>query len=116
MRVLIVEDNAATSEILRTVVTKLGHEVVGEVSEGNSAVQTFGRLRPDVVLLDIIMPGKSGVEVMDEIFALDPAAKVIVVTAVNQDAIREHVTAKAAAVIYKPFSYEEIQAVFEALK
>lgn len=116
MRVLIVEDNAATREMLRIVVTRLGHEVAGEVSDGRKAAEAFRELRPEVVLLDIIMPGKSGVEVMDEIYEQDPAVKVVVVTAVHQDEVRRHVASMAAAVVFKPFSYEEMQAVFSKLK
>lgn len=116
MRVLIVEDNAGTREILTVVAQKLGHEVAGEAADGVSAMKAFAELRPDVVLLDIIMPGKSGVQVMEEMLGLDPAARIIIVTAVNQDEVNAKVTARAAAVIYKPFSYEEIQAAFKLLK
>jgi two-component system chemotaxis response regulator CheY len=116
MRVLIVEDNTSTREMLRVVVRKLGHEVAGEAADGDSAMKAFADLRPEAVLLDIIMPGKSGVQVMAEMLALDPAARIIIVTAVNQDEVNEQVAASAVAVIYKPFSYEEMRAAFRLLK
>ena len=115
MRVLIVDDNTGAREMLRVVLKKLKHEVAGEAGDGDSALRTFAELRPEVVLLDIIMPGKSGVEVMDEMLKIDPAVKVIVITAANQDAVRRDIKAKAAAVIYKPFSWEELETAFKLL-
>lgn len=115
MKVLIVDDNAGTREMLSAVLKKMGHEVAGEAADGQSAVKAFAALHPAAVLLDIIMPGKSGVEVMAEILAMDPAAKIIIVTAVNQDEVNDQVRARAAAVIYKPFSYEELQSALKPL-
>ena len=116
MKVLIVDDNAGAREMMRLVVEKLGHQVAGEASDGEGAVKAFGELRPDAVLLDIIMPGKSGVSAMEEILQLDPGARIIIVSAVDQDELNARLTAGgAAAVIRKPFGREDFERAFREL-
>ena len=85
MKILIADDNAGIREMLKLVLQSLGHEVVGEADNGEAAIKAFRELRPEVVMLDIIMPGKTGLAALDEIRALDPAAKVVMLTAVDQD-------------------------------
>jgi len=109
MKVLIVDDSADVRALLRVILEHRGHTVVGEAEDGAAGLKAFAELRPDVVLLDIIMPGKSGIEVLEEIKKLDPAARVIVVTAVEQDGInRRLLLLGAAGIIYKPFKESDI--------
>lgn len=116
MKVLIVDDNGSTREMVKIILQRTGHEVVGEAGEGEAAVKAFRDLRPEVVLLDIIMPGKSGLEVLSEIRAIDPAAKVIMLTAVDQDDVNAQLSSRgAAAIIYKPFSYDDFEKAFKRL-
>jgi two-component system chemotaxis response regulator CheY len=116
MNVLVVDDNAGTRGMIKIILERTGHKVVGEAGDGDSAVKAFCELRPEVVLLDIIMPGKSGVEVLQEIRAIDPAAKVVLVTAVDQDEVSKELLAKgAAAIIYKPFSYDDFGKVLKKI-
>ena len=117
MKVLIVDDNAGTRSMIKIVMEKTGHEVVGEAWDGESALKAFTDLRPEVVLLDVIMPGKSGVEVLEAIRAIDKAAKVIMVTAIDQDEINSQLLSKgASAIIYKPFGYNDFEKTFKLLK
>ena len=116
MKVLIVDDNAGTRSMIKIILERSGHKVVGEAGDGDAAIRAFSELRPEVVLLDIIMPGKSGVEVLAEIRKIDPAAKVVLVTAVEQDEVNKELFAKgAAAIIYKPFSYGDFDKVLNRL-
>jgi two-component system chemotaxis response regulator CheY len=116
MRILIVDDNESTREMVRLILQRTGHEVVGEAGDGESALKAFKDLRPEVVLLDIIMPGKSGLEVLGEIRAVDPAAKVVMLTAVDQDEVNAQLSKSgAAAIIYKPFSYDDFEKAFKRL-
>jgi two-component system chemotaxis response regulator CheY len=109
-----VDDNASTREMVKVIIQRLGHEVVAEAEDAENALKSFSSLRPDVVLLDIILPGRSGLVVLDEIRRLDPAAKVIMVTAVDQDDVNEQLSRKgASAVIYKPFTYEDFEKAFK---
>lgn len=116
MKVLIVDDNSGTREVLGVIVKKLGHEVAGEAEDGKSALAAFVELRPDVVLLDIIMPGISGVVVLEEMRRIAPSARIMILTAVDQDNVTFELMEKgAAAVIFKPFSHEDLTAAFARL-
>lgn len=116
MRVLLVEDNALTRFTIRSLLEKLGHEVVGEAEDGGAALEKFRELKPDVVFLDLILPGKSGVEILAEIRAADPASKVVVVTAVEQEEIDRKLADKGVnAILRKPFSFEDFKALMGAI-
>ena len=116
MKVLIVDDNAGTRSLIRIILKRTGHEVVGEAGDGDSAIKAFAELRPEVVLLDIIMPGKSGLEVLEEIRKIDPGAKVIMVTAVDQDLINKELAGKGVSgIIYKPFSFDDLNKAFKKI-
>ncbi|HNW44956.1 MAG TPA: response regulator [Elusimicrobiales bacterium] len=116
MKVLIVDDNAGTRSMIRIILERTGHEVVGEAGDGDGAVKAFAELRPDVVFLDIIMPGKSGIAALEEIRKIDPAAKVILVTAVEQDEVTKELYNKGAAgIIYKPFAYGDLEKALKRL-
>ncbi len=116
MKVMIVDDNAGTRAMIRVILERSGHTVLGEAGDGDSAVKVFAELRPEVVLLDIIMPGKSGVEVLKEIRAIDPAAKVVLVTAIEQDEVNKDLFRNgASAVIYKPFAPDEFDKVLKRI-
>ncbi len=116
MKILIVDDNAGTRSMIKIILERTGHKVVGEAGDGDSAIKAFAELRPEVVLLDIIMPGKSGIEVLAEIRKTDPAAKVVLVTAIDQDEVNKELFAKgAAAVIYKPFAYDDFDKVLKRI-
>jgi len=102
---------------MKTLLPSMGHQVVGEAGNGNEAAGVFAQVRPELVLLDLIMPGKSGLEVLKEILGMDPAAKVIMVTAVQQDGIsRELLDAGAMAILNKPFTYAEFEEVLKRFK
>ncbi len=116
MRVLLVEDNALMRYTIKSLLDKLGHEVVAEAEDGPSAVKFFKELRPDVVFLDLILPGRSGVEILGDLRAVDPAARVVVVTAVEQDEIDKRLADKGVNVILrKPFSYDDFKTLMKSL-
>ena len=117
MKVLVVDDNDLTRDLIRDLLTDMGHVIVGEAENGNDAVKLFTDLRPDLVLMDLIMPGKTGMDALPEIIAIDPAAKVVMVTAVQQDPITLQLMEKGAlAVLHKPFMYDELAAVLGKVK
>lgn len=117
MKVLVVDDNVMTRDLIKDLLTEMGHQVVGEAENGDQAVKLFSEQRPELVLLDLIMPGKNGIEVLGELKAIDPAAKVMMVTAVQQDIItRELLEKGAAGILHKPFMYDELEAALKLLK
>ena len=114
MKVLIVDDNVMTRDLIRDLLTEMGHQVVGEAENGDDAVKAYTAQRPELVLLDLIMPGKNGLAVLAEIKSLDPAAKVVMVTAVEQDILSEQLIGKGAiGVLHKPFLYAELEAILK---
>lgn len=86
IRVLIVDDHAVVREGLRTLIgTEPGMEVVGEAADGVEAVRQAGALEPDVILLDMVMPRRGGLEVIGEIKAQDLEAGILVLTSFADD-------------------------------
>ena len=109
MKVLIVDDNAGTRAMLKILLEKAGHQVLGEAEDGRGALKAFLELRPEVVLLDIIMPGISGIVVLEEIRRVSPATKVIMLTAVDDLTIAmESVRLGASDYLTKPFDTEDL--------
>jgi NarL family two-component system response regulator LiaR len=86
IRVFIADDHAVVREGLRALIsTEPGIEVAGEAADGGEAVSGIRSLHPDVILLDLVMPRKSGLEVIDEITQDDPQARILVLTSFADD-------------------------------
>lgn len=116
MKILLVEDNEMTRHVLKSMVIKLGHEIVGEAEDGDKAVQYFTRLKPDVVFLDLILPGKSGIKVLSDLRHVDPEARVVIITAVDQEEIRRLLSDKGIhAILRKPFSFGDFKTLMRNL-
>jgi two-component system chemotaxis response regulator CheY len=94
-----------------------GHEVVGEASNGNEAVQQFQELRPELTTLDITMPEKDGLQALREILSFDPTARVVMCSALGQESkVLESIKAGAKDFVVKPFQAERVlEAVGKAL-
>jgi two-component system, response regulator PdtaR len=108
MRVIIAEDEALIRMDLREMLAEEGHEVVGEARDGVEAVELAGRLRPDVVFMDINMPRLNGIDAATAINDQRLAA-VVMVTAFSQAALVEQAgRAGAMAFVVKPFSRSDI--------
>jgi two-component system, chemotaxis family, chemotaxis protein CheY len=109
-RVLIVDDSMLMRKMVGDSLTDDGWEVVGEAGNGQQAVEQYCRLRPDAVTLDIVMPGTDGLYALEHILLLDPDAKVVVVSALNQTKlISEAIRKGAQDFIAKPFLPEQLQ-------
>ena len=80
LRVLVVDDQPAVRDVVGDMVRFTGHDVIGGAADGIEAVNSIGKLKPDVVILDIRMPGKNGMEVLQEIKKFEPAPCVIILT------------------------------------
>ena len=117
-RVLITDDAAFMREMLREILTDGGYEVVAEAADGDEALTRFREHRPDVITLDIVMPGKSGLDVLREITALDSSACIVMCSALGQEAlVMEALEAGAKDYIIKPFKPDQVLgALKEALQ
>lgn len=85
MRVLLVDDHALFRDGVRSLLGARGVEVVGEAGDGERAVEAALRLRPDVVLMDITMPGMDGLEATRAIKAKAPEIKIVMLTVSDED-------------------------------
>jgi two-component system chemotaxis response regulator CheY len=82
-RLLVVDDALFMRKMICGVATEAGWQVVGEAGDGSAADSLYRELRPDLVTMDLVMPVMGGLEALRQIRALDPDAKVIVVTALD---------------------------------
>jgi DNA-binding NarL/FixJ family response regulator len=110
IRLLIVDDQRLMREGLRTLLElEHGFEVVGEAADGEAALAAYTALRPDVVLMDIRMPGMDGVEATRRITAIWPEARVIILTTFDDDAnVFEGLRAGALGYLLKDLSGQEL--------
>ena len=114
-RVLIVDDSALARRNLRQILESANCEV-DEAEDGLSALERYFLDKPDVVLLDLVMRGMYGLEVIEKLRQLDPLAKVVVVSADVQTSSQQLVDqAGAKAFITKPFDREEIIGTLKAV-
>jgi two-component system chemotaxis response regulator CheY len=94
-----------------------GHEVVGEAGNGSEAVQRYQELHPELTTLDITMPEKDGLAALAEIMAIDPAARVLMCSALGQETkVIESIKLGAKDFVVKPFQPARLlEAVDKAL-
>lgn len=108
-RVLIVDDAMFMRNLLRDIFSAAGWEIVGEAADGNEALQKYQELRPDLVTMDIVMPLRSGIEALQDIIVADPAAIVIMCSALGQESmVMEAIQNGAKDFIVKPFQQEQV--------
>ena len=114
IRVMIVDGSLFMRKILRDLLEKEGYQVVGEAGDGGEAVARYQETRPDLTTLDIVMPDKTGIEALREIMAFDPAARVVMCSAVGQEPFTAAAAqAGAKAFILKPFNPELVVRVLK---
>ncbi|KAB3531373.1 response regulator [Alkaliphilus serpentinus] len=112
--ILIVDDAAFMRMMIKDVLTKNGFEVVGEAENGAKAIEKFKELAPALTIIDITMPEVDGIQAVKEIKKLDANAKVIMCSAMGQQAmVIEAIQAGAKDFIVKPFQADR---VIEAVK
>ncbi len=116
MPIIIVADD---TQFMRMRVGKLlaqhGHQVI-EAQNGEAAVQSYRRFRPDAVLMDITMPHKNGLTALVEIRDYDPQARVIMLTALGQQAmILQALQAGASDFLVKPYEADRVMKVLRKI-
>ncbi|WP_152656385.1 response regulator [Oceanobacillus sp. CFH 90083] len=116
-KILIVDDAAFMRMMIKDILTKNDLEVVGEAQDGNEAVEKYKELQPDLVTMDITMPEKDGLAALKEILQVNPDAKVIMCSAMGQQAmVIDAIQAGAKDFIVKPFQADRvIEAIQKAL-
>jgi len=102
-RVMIADDSEFMRNLLREILED-DFEIVGEAENGVEAVNLYEEESPDIAMMDIVMPIRSGIEATNEITNNDPDAKVIMCTSVGQEEkMKQAIKAGASGYITKPF-------------
>lgn len=113
-KILVVDDAAFMRMMIKDILGKNGYEVIGEAQDGAVAVEKYKELKPDLVTMDITMPEMDGIAALKEIKKFDPNAKVIMCSAMGQQAmVIDAIQAGAKDFIVKPFQADR---VIEAIK
>lgn len=112
-RVVLAEDEAIIRLDLRETLEALGYEVVGETGRGDEAIGLIHSLEPDIAILDVKMPGRTGISVAEELAEENPCA-VLILTAYSQaELIEQAAGAGVLAYLVKPFQKNELHASLE---
>lgn len=103
--IVVVDDNELIRISLRAILRQAGHVVVGEAKCGDSALEMIDRHVPDLVCLDVNMPGRNGLDVLGEVRQRWPKVRVMMVTSqADRDSIQTMLARGADDIILKPFN------------
>jgi two-component system chemotaxis response regulator CheY len=108
-KILIVDDAAFMRMMIKDILSKNGYEIVGEAADGVQAVEQYKEYQPDLVTMDITMPEMDGITALKEIKKMNPNAKVIMCSAMGQQAmVIDAIQAGAKDFIVKPFQADRV--------
>lgn len=112
LNVLVVDDSMLAVEMLKNALEELGHNVVKTARTGNEAVAAYKASNPDVVTMDVTMPGMDGIAATQKILKEYPDARIIMVTShTQQGTVIDALKAGAKGYILKPFQTEKLREV-----
>ncbi|MCD6585679.1 MAG: response regulator transcription factor [Desulfobacteraceae bacterium] len=114
IRAMVVDDEDHVRKLITTVIKSMGCEIVGEADNGKEAVSLFGTLKPNMLLLDINMPLKSGKEALTDIKKKYPNAFIIMLTSlVDKETVEDCIELGASGFIRKDLSLNEMREVIK---
>jgi two-component system, chemotaxis family, chemotaxis protein CheY len=115
MKFLVVDDSPLSRRMMRKALEELGHTAT-EASDGTQGIERYFLEKPDYVILDLVMPGLTGFEVLENLRKLDPAARVIICSADIQQSTRETVLKGGAlGLMNKPVTAAQIADVLTSV-
>lgn len=111
---LVIDDAEIVREKIKETARAAGWRVVGEAGNGKEGVERYGELRPAAVTLDLVMPEYDGIHALREILAINPDAKVVIVSALGQkNVLKDAFKLGAADFVVKPFDARTLAATLE---
>jgi len=111
-KIMIVDDSVIIRQRLKELFKTKGFEVVSEVESGEKAIIKFKECKPDIVTMDISLPGISGIETVKKLIEMDPDIKIIMITAMGErTTVLEAIKSGAANFIVKPFQENKVMEV-----
>lgn len=117
-KILIADDSRVAAHLLAEIIEGIdGCEVIGNALSGEEAITKYAELKPDLVTMDLSMPGIGGMEAIKQIVGNDPMARIVVVSSLGgaQDKLLEALEAGALSVLSKPFDEDKAVAVLRKL-
>ena len=113
-RLVVADDAIIIREMIKDAAAEAGWEIVGEADNGEAAAQQYIEHAPDVMTLDLVMPGYDGLHALRRVFEADPAAKVVVVSALDQkNILKEAFQLGASDFVVKPFDRAKLMETLE---
>lgn len=113
-RIMIVDDAAFMRMMLKNILAKGGYEICEEAQDGVQAVEKFVANNPDLTIMDITMPNMNGLDALKKIKSINPSAKVIMCSAMGQEAmVVDAIKAGAMDFVVKPFQGDRLLAAIE---
>ena len=108
-RILVADDSSFLRNALKKIMEKHGYEVIGMAENGLETVTKYKELKPDLVVLDVIMPQMNGLEVLKLLRAVDPNAAVVMVSSMStKESVVNCIQAGAKNYILKPFEEQKV--------
>jgi len=116
-RIMLVDDSNFARNMLKDILTKQGYDVVGEAQNGREAVELYDQIKPDLVTMDIAMPELDGINALNKILEINPAARIIIISSANSRETVKHVVQDGALdFVVKPFNKNRLlKAIDKAL-
>ena len=109
LSVLVCDDTVFMRLMLSDMLEKHGYIVAGQAANGKEAIEKYKELKPDIVTMDITMPDMNGIEAVKQIRAFDPKARIVMCSAMGQQAlVLEAIQAGAGEFIVKPFRADRV--------
>ena len=103
MRILVVDDSEAFRKVMVELLLRSGFRDIAEASSFDEAVERFKAFGPDITFADMLLPGRSGVDLTRELISIDPGAKVVAMSSiVNKGMIKESLASGAKDFLLKP--------------
>jgi len=112
--ILIVEDREMISDALKEILTVSGYEVPAVASDGKEAIAIYKEIRPDLVLMDLLLPDMNGIDAAAAILEMDPKARFVAITAATKETVVEDCKrAGFKGLVRKPFRMKELLEIIE---
>ena len=109
-RVLVIDDSSFMREQIKTILIELDHKVVGEAQNGKEAINQYKIVKPDLTIMDIVMPEMTGIEAVKGIREYNSDAKIIMCSSMGQkNMVVEAIKAGAIDFVIKPFNIERFK-------